>query len=78
MPDSDAVLDIRELDVRYRTVNGDVTAVDGVNLKVKRGDKVSRGDVIADSGMSGAAQRPKLHFEVRKDASPVDPLTYLD
>ena len=48
------------------------------DLKVKRGDKVTRGQVIADSGMSGEANRPKLHFEVRKDATPVNPSTYLD
>ena len=48
------------------------------DLKVKRGDKVMRGEVIADSGMSGEANRPKLHFEVRKDATPVNPMSYLD
>ena len=48
------------------------------DLKVKRGDKVTRGEVIADSGMSGEANRPKLHFEVRKDATPVNPMSYLD
>lgn len=50
MPDSDAVLDIRELDVRYRTVNGDVTAVDGVNLKVKRGE------ILGVAGQSGCGK----------------------
>lgn len=48
------------------------------DLKVQRGDKVTRGQVIADSGMSGEASRPKLHFEVRKDATPVNPMSYLD
>ena len=48
------------------------------DLKVKRGDKVTRGEVIANSGMSGEAERPKLHFEVRKDATPVNPMSYLD
>ncbi|WEX07322.1 M23 family metallopeptidase [Chelativorans sp. AA-79] len=46
-------------------------------LKVKRGDKVRRGQEIALSGMTGDAERPKLHFEVRKGTSPVDPMTYL-
>jgi murein DD-endopeptidase MepM/ murein hydrolase activator NlpD len=48
------------------------------DLKVKRGDKVTRGEVVADSGMSGSASRPKLHFEIRKNATPVNPLSYLD
>jgi len=47
-------------------------------LVVKRGDTVSRGQVVVLSGMSGQATRPKLHFEIRKDAKPVDPLTYLE
>ncbi|WP_419912291.1 peptidoglycan DD-metalloendopeptidase family protein [Hoeflea sp.] len=47
-------------------------------LIVQRGDKVSRGQVVALSGMSGQATRPKLHFEIRKDAKPVDPMTYLE
>ena len=47
-------------------------------LIVERGDNVSRGQVVALSGMSGQANRPKLHFEVRKDAKPVDPLSYLE
>ncbi len=48
------------------------------SLNVKRGDKVSRGQVIASSGMTGAAKTPRLHFEVRKNATPVDPTGYLE
>ncbi len=47
-------------------------------LKVERGDTVTRGEVVALSGMSGDANRPKVHFEIRKDAKPVDPMTYLE
>lgn len=47
-------------------------------LNVNRGDKVTRGQVIANSGMSGIAKTPRLHFEVRKNASPVDPTQYLE
>lgn len=48
------------------------------SLNVNRGDKVTRGQVIAASGMTGVAKTPRLHFEVRKNASPVDPTTYLE
>jgi murein DD-endopeptidase MepM/ murein hydrolase activator NlpD len=48
------------------------------NLNVARGQKVTRGQVIASSGMSGNASRPMLHFEVRKDATPVNPISYLE
>jgi murein DD-endopeptidase MepM/ murein hydrolase activator NlpD len=47
-------------------------------LQVTRGDKVARGQVIASSGMTGVAKTPRLHFEVRKNASPVDPMNYLE
>lgn len=47
-------------------------------IKVQRGDKVKRGQDIALSGTSGQTVAPKLHFEVRKNSAPVDPVTYLE
>lgn len=47
-------------------------------LKVNRGDNVTRGQVIAASGMTGTASQPKVHFEVRENATPVDPTRFLD
>jgi len=46
-------------------------------LKVKRGDKVQRGEVIATVGATGAVDTPQLHFELRKRSKPVDPLPHL-
>jgi murein DD-endopeptidase MepM/ murein hydrolase activator NlpD len=46
-------------------------------LKVKRGESVRRGQVIASSGQSGNVTAPQLHFEIRKGATPVDPNKYL-
>ena len=48
------------------------------SLGVSRGQKVTRGQTIASSGMSGDAKRPQVHFEVRKDATPVNPITFLE
>jgi len=48
------------------------------SLEVSRGDKVRRGQEIALSGMSGKADSPRLHFEVRKNSAPVDPRKYLE
>lgn len=45
-------------------------------LLVKEGDVIKAGQKIADMGSSGA-DRVKLHFEIRRDGTPVDPLTLL-
>jgi len=47
-------------------------------ITVSRGDTVRRGQEIARSGLSGNADAPKLHFEVRKNSTPVDPAKYLE
>jgi murein DD-endopeptidase MepM/ murein hydrolase activator NlpD len=47
-------------------------------ITVERGDTVRRGQEIARSGLSGNADAPKLHFEVRKNSTPVDPAKYLE
>ncbi|MBL8660348.1 MAG: M23 family metallopeptidase [Rhodospirillales bacterium] len=46
-------------------------------LLVARGDRVSRGQMIARAGDTGRADTPQLHFELRKGLTPVDPLAYL-
>jgi murein DD-endopeptidase MepM/ murein hydrolase activator NlpD len=64
--------------VLVRHDNGTVTVYGNASdLKVKRGDKVTRGQVIALSGMTGGAKRPKLHFEVRQNSAAVNPMTFL-
>jgi hypothetical protein len=40
---------------------------------VKEGDKVRRGQIIAQSGHNGYSTGPHLHFEVRKDNINIDP-----
>lgn len=44
-------------------------------ILVKEGQSVSRGQRIAELGDTDA-DRPKLHFEIRKAGKPVDPLKY--
>ncbi|TVR65587.1 MAG: M23 family metallopeptidase [Gemmatimonadales bacterium] len=46
-------------------------------VKVRAGQEVSRGDVIARVGRSGIATSPHLHYEVHVGGRPVDPRNYL-
>jgi murein DD-endopeptidase MepM/ murein hydrolase activator NlpD len=64
--------------VLVRHQNGWVTAyAHNKELKVKRGDAVRRGDVIAKAGKTGSVTSPQVHFEVRQGATAVDPMKYL-
>jgi lipoprotein NlpD len=47
------------------------------SLQVEQGQTVSRGQQIAAMGL-GPEREPRLHFEIRRNGSPVDPLPYLN
>ena len=46
-------------------------------LLVQRGQAVKKGQPIAVSGQTGNADRPAVHFELRKGRTPVDPQSQL-
>jgi lipoprotein NlpD len=47
------------------------------DVRVKTGQVVREGQVVATVGDSGKTSGPHLHFEVRRDGVPVDPLLFL-
>jgi len=46
-------------------------------VRVKRGQKVSRGDILGDMGRTGNATGVHLHYEVRLNGRPVNPQPYM-
>lgn len=46
-------------------------------IRVKVGQKVSRGDRIGDMGATGRVTGTHLHYEVRINGNPVNPMTYI-
>ncbi len=47
------------------------------SIKVKKGQSVRKGQVIAAVGTTGLSSGPHCHYEVHKDGKPVNPLAYL-
>lgn len=46
-------------------------------IKVKPGDRVARGTIIATVGSTGRSTGPHLHFEIKQSDTREDPLAYL-
>lgn len=44
---------------------------------VRKGEMISRGDMIARVGNTGYSTGPHLHYEIRVNGTPVDPLYYI-
>ncbi|MEO5808447.1 peptidoglycan DD-metalloendopeptidase family protein [Devosia sp.] len=64
--------------ILIRHANGYVSAYAHLkSMSVAKGAVVGRGDPIGAAGMTGSVSKPQLHFELRKGATPVDPVPLL-
>lgn len=64
--------------ILVRHPNGYVSAYAHLkDMSVSKGAVVNRGDALGSVGMTGSVSRPQLHFELRKGATPVDPVPLL-
>lgn len=55
----------------YKTLYGHMT-----DVKVKKGQKVKRGELVGTVGSTGLSQAPHLHYEVIMNGQKVDPVRY--
>ena len=55
----------------YETLYGHMN-----KIKVRSGQRVTRGDVIGEVGNTGKSTGPHLHYEVRYQGKPVNPQNY--
>ncbi len=46
-------------------------------IRAREGQKVETGDIVGEVGSSGRSTGPHLHYEVRRNGDPVDPLRFL-
>ena len=46
-------------------------------IRVREGQQVHVGQIIAELGAGGSYRQPVAHFEIRREGKPVDPVIYL-
>lgn len=63
--------------IKHEGFYATVYAHNSENL-VEKGDFVEKGQMIGRVGQTGRASGPHLHFEVRYNSKPVDPVAHLD
>ncbi len=55
----------------YETLYGHMS-----KIAVRQGQKISRGDLVGFVGNTGTSSGPHLHYEVRKNGTPINPVNF--
>lgn len=64
--------------ILIRHEGGFVTAyANNSRLRVREGEAVEAGQIIAEAGSTGSVDSPQLHFEIRRGVTPEDPMRHL-
>jgi hypothetical protein len=64
--------------VRIKHANGYETVYAHMNrISVREGDRIRKGDVVGQAGNTGTSSGVHLHFEIIKDGTHVNPLSYV-
>lgn len=64
--------------IGYKTYDGyDIFYAHLNKVKAKKGDVISRGDVIAYSGSTGQSTGPHLHYEIEYNNQLINPDNYI-
>ena len=64
------------IEIRFPEDQQEGTEATVTRWLVAEGDRVNLGQQIARMGI-GPGRQPLLHFEIRRDGKPVDPISYL-
>ncbi len=46
-------------------------------ITAKVGQTVAKGDVVGNAGSTGRSTGPHLHYEIRVNSRPIDPMTFI-
>jgi murein DD-endopeptidase MepM/ murein hydrolase activator NlpD len=46
-------------------------------IVAKKGQIVAKGDIIGRTGSTGRSTGPHLHYEIRVNGRPIDPMTFI-